>query len=459
MFPGQELDTAERRRLAKKISDDLWNIYTTKIKVGKVFTQGQEALFVQSPVPSALFNSSLKTMYIKGQESSNHFRVLQAANTQVVKFLNTRSIMDPTRVFFNKNPEYFRRRDELEQGLKADYAKTGLAEQHTAKQRNKWFENQRKRRPEFKSLGAEFSQNTGGAVAGHVFGGPVTLASGLFESRNDVFEKDLHDIQITSNIPAELRPTLKKLVLDVISADAKVNYKRTLGTDKVLGLVTITVPELDIKNATEGKAVQAKLKKLKAWLVANRQKVYSMQGSPSYEMLIRELIENTFLGKKTSPRSFTTSKTIKNKRRKVSVELNNIKGSRVKTRPTTKNRSQNRSANAGDLKDLIALINAKLHDKIRENMGKGNSRTTLNYRTGRFARSAKVLDLKSSTEKNAIVANVEYMRRPYGVFEKGGRLNPPAGRDPKRIFGRSIRQILQEEKIASLRRVKVNLRG
>ena len=51
------------------------------------------------------------------------------------------------------------------------------------------------------------------------------------------------------------------------------------------------------------------------------------------------------------------------------------------------------------------------------------------------------------------------MRYPYATFEPGGRLATTPGRDPHRIFGRSIRQLLQEEKIANLRRVKVQLRG
>ena len=97
-------------------------------------------------------------------------------------------------------------------------------------------------------------------------------------------------------------------------------------------------------------------------------------------------------------------------------------------------------------------------DKIRENMGKGGAKQILNYRTGRFAKSAKIQSLYNINEKNAIGARVKYMRYPYGVFEPKGSLYKP-GRDPHGIFGRSIRQLLQEEKIANLRRVKVQLDG
>jgi len=127
--------------------------------------------------------------------------------------------------------------------------------------------------------------------------------------------------------------------------------------------------------------------------------------------------------------------------------------------PTRMFSRQRKRDKPNSLRDLINRINRRLHDQIQKNMGKGSSRTTLNYRTGRFARSAIVQDLYRTTDKNKVFAKVKYMRYPYGVFEKGGRLNPPVGRDPKLIFGKSIRQLLIEEKIANLNRVEVILSG
>jgi hypothetical protein len=111
-----------------------------------------------------------------------------------------------------------------------------------------------------------------------------------------------------------------------------------------------------------------------------------------------------------------------------------------------------------DLNSKIPYLNTRLHDKIQQNMGKGNAKQILNYRTGRFARSAEIERFWPSKEKGAVNAAVRYMRYPYGTFEPGGRLHKP-GRDPHVIFRRSIRQLLQEEKIATLRRVKVELSG
>ena len=115
-----------------------------------------------------------------------------------------------------------------------------------------------------------------------------------------------------------------------------------------------------------------------------------------------------------------------------------------------------------DLNSRIPELNTKLHDYIQRNMGKGGSKAILNYRTGVSAgvRGDTYIErFLPSKEKRAATAVVKYLSKPYGVFtDKGHHLYKP-GRDPHRIFGRSIRQMLQEEKIATLRRVKVELRG
>jgi len=106
--------------------------------------------------------------------------------------------------------------------------------------------------------------------------------------------------------------------------------------------------------------------------------------------------------------------------------------------------------------NLMNLLNARLHDQIQANMGKGNATKILNYRTGRFARSAEVLSLEQ-TGKNSLVANYTYMRNPYDVFLPGGRLHKP-GRDPEKLINRSIRQ-LAVQLVNKRFRVKPNLMG
>lgn len=92
------------------------------------------------------------------------------------------------------------------------------------------------------------------------------------------------------------------------------------------------------------------------------------------------------------------------------------------------------------LSSLQLLINTHLQDVISANMGDGNRKDMLNYRTGRLAASAKVERMSKSRE-GMITAFYSYMRNPYGTFSEGGRQQYPKTRDPKLLISRSIREI------------------
>jgi len=98
-----------------------------------------------------------------------------------------------------------------------------------------------------------------------------------------------------------------------------------------------------------------------------------------------------------------------------------------------------------NLQNIMRIVNERLHDKIQQNMGKGKARR-LNYRTGRFARSAELKELKP-TRTGALDTAITYMRRPYDIFlDDGGKAPWKNGyRDPKKLIDKSIRQILREE--------------
>jgi hypothetical protein len=93
-----------------------------------------------------------------------------------------------------------------------------------------------------------------------------------------------------------------------------------------------------------------------------------------------------------------------------------------------------------NLKSLIPLINMKLHDQIKHNMGS----PALNYRTGRFAKSAEVVDIVSTAKGNASI-HYTYQKYPYSIFESGSgsSLATPA-RDPRIVIGNSAREIALE---------------
>lgn len=110
------------------------------------------------------------------------------------------------------------------------------------------------------------------------------------------------------------------------------------------------------------------------------------------------------------------------------------------------------SAVSLDLLSLQNLINQHLQSAISANMGDGNNKDVLNYRTGRLAGSAKV---ETMTESRAgmITAFYSYMKNPYATFSAGGRQQNPRSRDPKLLIAKSIREIAQQQVANRLRAV------
>ena len=97
----------------------------------------------------------------------------------------------------------------------------------------------------------------------------------------------------------------------------------------------------------------------------------------------------------------------------------------------------------GQFTSLVSIqniLNQGLASQIQKNMGKGDRRDILNYRTGRFAEAARVETMSRSRE-GMITAFYSYMRNPYATFSFGGAQSSPATRDPKLLISRSIREI------------------
>jgi hypothetical protein len=90
---------------------------------------------------------------------------------------------------------------------------------------------------------------------------------------------------------------------------------------------------------------------------------------------------------------------------------------------------------------LAALINQKLSDTVRKNMGPPG----LENVTGRFADSVRVTDV-ATTRKGYPSIGYTYMRNPYQVFETGlGKAGwASTERDPRKLIDASIREIAAE---------------
>ena len=90
---------------------------------------------------------------------------------------------------------------------------------------------------------------------------------------------------------------------------------------------------------------------------------------------------------------------------------------------------------------LISIINAKLPERVANNMGAPG----LVYRTGRFANSTKVVNVETTRDGYPSVV-FDYERDPYDVFDRTNGASPwntPA-RDPRALVDKSVREIVQE---------------
>ena len=84
---------------------------------------------------------------------------------------------------------------------------------------------------------------------------------------------------------------------------------------------------------------------------------------------------------------------------------------------------------------LRNILNEYLPEMVAANMGS----PALNFQTGRFANSARVENVNIGP-RGGLNIDYTYMRNPYETFEPGGKQGSTR-RDPKRLIGRSIREL------------------
>lgn len=426
---GNKLSRSEISSLARVVSKDLYETYKgVAIRLGGKSVTGKTLpkSFNDNSKVNMGYDDRKKIIFFSGTSPDNY----RPFTEQVIKKVETaikasRAPEHPTRVFIEPNAEWMKLKNEFQAKTKAE----GLGD--TARtSRLKAF------REESLKKGIIVYE---GIQSGHAFGGAVSAASEI--------------LPVLHLLPKAIQPIVVGIVEKIESIDANIKMRKVFGPTGVKTEFTLLLPESTVRNIQSGGGTGKPLTQLKRVIIAA---LPELKGSPSNNDLLQLYIENLFLGKTNSRKTFSTKSSI-NLKRKTTIQINSIP---IRKGTVSYNETKGNSAKGDQtsLRRIIAIINRKLHNKIRKNMGKGLSQQKLNYRTGRFARSALVESLYPSKDKNSIEAKVKYMRSPYGVFEKGGKLYKPL-RDPAGIFGRSIRQILQEEKIANLNRVKVTLRG
>tara|TARA_Y100001938_G_scaffold150547_1_gene241990 strand:+ start:3318 stop:4871 length:1554 start_codon:yes stop_codon:yes gene_type:complete len=184
--------------------------------------------------------------------------------------------------------------------------------------------------------------------------------------------------------------------------------------------------------------------------------VYELRGSDSKRVAIekiaeRALVDNIVKGSKGEFKAAKKTQKPKvsgnQKAKKKHISKSKPKRSRTIRKANTskpRNATKRRATpwrNRGGINPigLKELIQKSLPEHIARKM---TGPPTLQYQTGRFARSAEITDI--APLPNSVEIRYDYMQDPYRVFEPGsGSPLATRGRDPRQLIGSSIREIAQ----------------
>jgi len=184
-----------------------------------------------------------------------------------------------------------------------------------------------------------------------------------------------------------------------------------------------------------------------------------VEGSPSILKMMGDNIHSNFItGKNKNDSSNNIASSKKTKlpiftSKNPGFKKQNLPKPSIKPLVLTK-RKKVTSQNIGEkdqtnIINIVNLINMQLAETIRQNMGSPR----LNYRTGRFANSAKVLP-GTMDKDGALRLPYTYMKYPYQTFEPGFARGSTA-RDPKVVIGESIKELAIRLVLMKMRVVRV----
>jgi hypothetical protein len=179
--------------------------------------------------------------------------------------------------------------------------------------------------------------------------------------------------------------------------------------------------------------------------LATGKNIKSWSGSDDRVEIEKKKIVETFnKSVKIPTKSINTKRNLSSQttKKKTVKAKTKTKKSKVVFNPRTKSKEIKRKVASGtpstSLISLAALINQKLPRVVAGNM----TLPGLQYRSGRFANSARVTDI-TRTQQGFPSIGYTYQRNPYQTFEPGGRQGSTE-RDPRVVIDRSIREIAGE---------------
>jgi len=179
-------------------------------------------------------------------------------------------------------------------------------------------------------------------------------------------------------------------------------------------------------------------KNLSRRLVENKDLLPQLITSRSINQQIAASILSILKGEKTS-NNYTSSTSIEYKS-KLEEQVVKLDTSKYKAKTSATLKKLTTKYTTTNIANLQVLLQERLSEQVRKNMGTGNDKKILNYRSGRLANSASVERI-SESRAGMVSIFYNYMRNPYATFSEGGRQQYPRSRDPKLLISKSIREL------------------
>lgn len=246
-------------------------------------------------------------------------------------------------------------------------------------------------------------------------------------------------------------PALERKISTVIAALPVAFGKRIL--DKVQdGGELPGIVQVNITGSKSGTPVELKLTHSKS------SKVSKELDKKVSEALTGYFTSSEFAAELAAATSVTVSDTIKlgKATKPTAPKAEKVVATKLKSATPAKKLPQLRelSGRFSSLATLLAYINSDLAEQIAINMGDGDRKDILNYRTGRFAESAEVLKITQG-RTGMLTAFYTYMKYPYQTFEPGFKQGLPRSRNPRLLISKSIHQLAASKVANRMRAVLV----
>lgn len=225
--------------------------------------------------------------------------------------------------------------------------------------------------------------------------------------------------------------------------------------NKILGKATVlvTLHSFKVNNSLATTVERPIITRIQKYLGSQEflEHIMNSKGSLSIFEEIKQSIVATLTGKKLQSKHSKKSPSVNKTKEPTTAKL-------TVARPNVLPQIRNLQGQFYSLAALQILINESLPHVIAANMGNegypGGQRKILNYRTGRFATSARVERLSQSRE-GYISAFYTFMKNPYQTFSEGFAQGSPKTRDPKILISTSIKEIAATKVGARMRAVLI----